>query len=753
VQHRHPISLKSQIPAFIILLACLSASFSTSASEQATGIEASTDTMLSENRPKIGLVLSGGGARGFAHIGVLKVLEQHNVPIDFIAGTSMGSIIGGLYAIGMSPDEIEQGVQGIDWANVFNDIPDRDYRYVRRKQDNEDFFSLQRIGINEDGLQITPGLIEGQQIELALDRLAYPGFHIHDFDQLHIPYRAIATDIETGKPVVIRSGNLARAMRASMSIPGALPPIQIDDKLLVDGGIANNVPVDVVREMGADIVIVVDVSAPLDKKEDLKSSFAITGQLTTIMTRRIADQQIENLEDYDVLIVPGARDITSSDFIEYPVLIEAGYNAANLKLDDLELLSMSAKAYSQYRGGLKEIAIRSPVINAIRISNKTSLRDEVLLSRIRQKAGEPLDIAQLEQDLAYIYGLDYSSSVVYDIEQNDEGHTLVVYVRGREWATSYIELGLSIESTFESNSITNFNASYTDNNFNDLGGELRIVAALGSEPLLRGEYYQPLNTRLSTFFSLRGGHETQVVPILIDQHIESVQRINTNMAEIALGQTFAHNTVLKLGAGYRDGHFSSIAGLKAAQPDFIESYYHIELLHDSLDNLSFPNKGLFGGINVEMNREDIGADRAFDQIRTNLAGATSFGRYTVFARAVAETTSEENQLPLNGYLINGGFLNLSGTVRNELLSPHFALLETAFYRRLGNITFLPIYSGFSVEAGNAWQKKDDISENNLRYAGSVFVGADTFLGPLYLAYGQTSKGESAIYLYIGNSFL
>jgi len=214
-------------------------------------------------RPKIGLVLSGGGARGFAHIGVLKVLEENDVPIDYIVGTSMGSIIGGLYAIGLTPEEIEHGVRGIAWDKVFDDFANRDHKSFRRKQDDYDFFNLQRVGITDNGLQIRPGLIEGQQIELALDRLAYPGFHIEDYDKLRIPFRAIATDIATGEPFVIKDGNIARAMRASMSIPGALPPITIDGTLLVDGGIANNVPIDIVREMGADIVIVVDVSAPL----------------------------------------------------------------------------------------------------------------------------------------------------------------------------------------------------------------------------------------------------------------------------------------------------------------------------------------------------------------------------------------------------------------------------------------------------------------------------------------------------------
>ncbi len=307
-------------------------------------------------RPKIGLVLSGGGARGFAHIGVLKVLEENNVPIDYIVGTSMGSIIGGLYAIGLTPEEIEIGVKGIAWDKVFNDFANRDYKSYRRKQDDYDFFDIHRIGINKDGVQISPGLIEGQQIELALDRLAYPGFHITDFDQLRIPYRAVATNIENGEPFIIKSGNLARAMRASMSIPGALPPITIDDTLLVDGGIANNVPIDIVRKMGADIVIIVDVSAPLEKKEDLKSSIDITGQLTTILTRRIADSQIKTMQEDDVLIIPGAQEISSSDFNKYPELIDAGYTSASDQLEQIKKLSLSYEAYASYVSALPMVA-------------------------------------------------------------------------------------------------------------------------------------------------------------------------------------------------------------------------------------------------------------------------------------------------------------------------------------------------------------------------------------------------------------
>ena len=353
----------------LLLLFCLC--------ETATSDDLHNGSAASDKRPKIGLVLSGGGARGFAHIGVLKVLEANRVPIDYIVGTSMGSIIGGLYAIGLSPDEIEQGVKSIAWDKVFDDTAYRRYQTFRRKQDDFDLFNIHRIGLTDKGIQLSPGLIEGQQIDLALDRLAYPGFHVNNYDELRIPFRAVATDIETGKPFVIKNGNIARAMRASMSIPGALPPITIDGKLLVDGGIANNVPINIARDMGADIIIAVDVSAPLSDKKDIKSTVDVTAQLTTIMTRRIADVQLKTLKGQDILIVPKSKEISSSDFEMYPELIKAGEKAAKRKLRAIQKLSLPADAYSQYLKTLPVVAKKHPVIDYIEIKNETILDREM----------------------------------------------------------------------------------------------------------------------------------------------------------------------------------------------------------------------------------------------------------------------------------------------------------------------------------------------------------------------------------------
>ena len=708
-------------------------------------------------RPKIGLVLSGGGARGFAHIGVLKVLEENNVPIDFVVGTSMGSIVGGLYALGLTPEEIENGVKDIDWKKVFDDFAYREYKSFRRKKDDFDFYNIHRVGITDDGLQISPGLIEGQQIELALDRLAYSGFHIEDYDKLRIPYRAIATNLENGEPFIIKSGNIARAMRASMSIPGALPPITIDDTLLVDGGIANNIPIDVARDMGADIVIVVDVSEPLAEKENLKSGLDVTGQLTTILTRRIADLELKTLQGKDVLIIPGEKEITASDFEDHERLIEAGRLAAIEKLSSIKQLSISVEDYSAHQMNLPEVANKNPVIDFIEINNKTGLKDEVMRIRIQQKIGKPLDIKQLERDLSYIYGLDYSGSVVYSVEQRDGQTGLIVYVRDRQWAHSYLQFGLSIESAIEIQSINNYHVSYNKNNLNSLAGEFRATLSLGSEPQISAEIYQPLNVELDYFVAAKTGVNTNIVPTLIDDRIESLQRFSRSYITLSTGKIFKQTTELSLGLGYNDGKLTAVTGPEIlGDSRFIESYYYMRLFHDSLDNLSFPNSGLFGTISYRDNREDLGADHDYRQMKFEIGGAGTFGRYTIFSRALFETTLDEVSLDdtrANELYFRGGYLELSGTVRNELFGQHFGLIETAFYRRLGDITFLPIYTGFSLEAGNAWLETSDIEADNIRLAGSLFIGADTFLGPIYIAVGHTDKGESAFYFNIGVPFL
>ncbi|UCB54473.1 MAG: patatin-like phospholipase family protein [Thiotrichales bacterium] len=730
-----------------MLLACL----------LSTSIHADPDTgTVSENnneRPKIGLVLSGGGARGFAHIGVLKKIEELQIPIDIVVGTSMGSIIGGLYAIGLTPDEIEQGVKSIDWELVFNDFARREYRSFRRKQDDYLFTSQNRLGISSEGVNLPPGLIEGQQIELALDRLAYPGFHITDFDKLHIPYRAIATDIETGDAVILDSGNLAKAMRASMSIPAALPPVKHDGKLLVDGGIGNNIPIDVARDMGAEIFIVVDVSAPLAGQEDLQSSIGVTAQLTTILTRRVADQLLESLTADDVLIVPGRDDLGSSSFLEYTALIQAGLDAAEEHTQQLNKLSLPAAQYQAYRAALPVVARHQPVIDFIEVQNQTRLDDGIIQMIISQKIGQPLDVEQLERDLQIIYGLDLPSSVVYSLETVDDKTGLIVYVRDRPWAPSYLKLGLTLRSEFDVGSVTNVDMIYTNPSINRMGGEFRVGAAFGSEPHLVFSLYQPLDKALKYFVAGDGGYTSYLFPgTNSNNEVEQLFRFQRTFAEIAAGRIFRQNTELRVSLRRATGDTETLVGLTPpGDSSFDEGFINLRLLHDSLDHVDFPRSGYRSTLQWRANRESLGADLDYDQIQLSLSGAGKWGRHTVYGRGIAETTVDENA-PVNALFRRGGLFELSGFLNRQLAGQHFGLLEAIYYHRIGNITLLPIYAGFSVEAGNAWNNRDEIKLDNTVLAGSVFLGADTILGPVYLAYGINDSNASTLYLYIGRQW-
>lgn len=282
-----------------ILCAMLSISTVVTAEDSARATD-----VTSSDRLRVGLVLGGGGARGAAHIGVLRELERMRVPIDAIAGTSMGAIIGGLYAAGMSVAELEELVAEMDWAGAMSDEPDRSDLRFRRKQDARDYPIGLDIGLERGRPKLPLGLVQGQKLDLILRNLTVPVSHIKDFDELPIPFRAIASDIETGDMHVMGSGDLARAIRASMSVPAALAPVRIDGHLLVDGGLVGNLPVDVVREMGVDVVIAVDVEFPLYAPDELESAITISEQMLTILIRRETLRQIEKLGDDDVLVRP-----------------------------------------------------------------------------------------------------------------------------------------------------------------------------------------------------------------------------------------------------------------------------------------------------------------------------------------------------------------------------------------------------------------------------------------------------------------
>lgn len=263
---------------------------------------------------------------------MLRVLEEMNIPVDLVVGTSAGSAVGALYASGMPVEDIERRFIEMDWLSSFQDDPGRVYKPIRRKQDEVRLPVTPGIGVRADGLYVGGGIIAGQNLGFILNELTRNAALVEDFDRLAIPFRAVATDLESGEQVVMGDGNLAEAVRASMSIPGVYAPVNRNGRLLVDGGVANNLPVSVARDMGADVIIAVDITDPLLDAEKLNEAFSVVGQLTTIMTRRNTEQQLDLLGDQDIIVRPDLVGVSSADFYNAPMLFELGATAARKRL-------------------------------------------------------------------------------------------------------------------------------------------------------------------------------------------------------------------------------------------------------------------------------------------------------------------------------------------------------------------------------------------------------------------------------------
>ncbi len=350
------------------------------------------------NRPKTCLVLGGGGARGAAHIGVLKVIEQEHIPIDCITGTSMGAIVGGMYAAGYSAGEIEGILRSIDWKDMFTDDPVRRDLPMRRKEDELRFLGGIELGLRDGKIALPRGVIQGQKLQLFLRRLLLSTLRTEHFDELPIQFRSVATDIGSGRAVVFEDGDLAMAIRASMSVPAAFAPIRYRDHLLVDGGITDNVPIDVARALGAQRLIVVDVSEPLTAEDQLNSPFSIANQMLTAMMKRQADEQIAKLGEDDVLIRPDLGDLTSSDFPRAMEAVGIGERAAADDLAKLRRDAVNDDDYARFAKTHHPEAFDPPLVQFLDVLRTRSRTAGYVEQNLAGLAGQPFDVDKVEEE-------------------------------------------------------------------------------------------------------------------------------------------------------------------------------------------------------------------------------------------------------------------------------------------------------------------------------------------------------------------
>ncbi|POA17028.1 hypothetical protein C1886_24090 [Pseudomonas sp. FW300-N1A1] len=706
-------------------------------------------------RPKIGLVLSGGAARGLAHIGVLKALEVQGIKIDAIAGTSMGAVIGGLYASGYKIDELEKLALGIDWQQALSDAPPRADIPFRRKQDDRDFLVKQQLSFRDDGsLGLPLGVIQGQNLTLLLESLLAHTSDTRDFDKLPIPFRAVATDIASGEKVVFRKGHLPQVIRASMSIPAVFAPVELDGRLLVDGGMTDNIPVDVAREMGVDLAIVVDIGTPLRTRKQMTSVVDVLNQSITLMTRRNSEEQLATLHKDDILVQPPLASFGVTDFGKAREMIDAGYRATRLLDARLAALGPATPEDAELTAA-RAPGQRTPVINAIRVENDSKVGDDVIRYYIRQKVGEPLDIGRLQTDMGTLYGLDYFDLVQYRVVHKGQDHTLVIRARGKRTGTDYLRLGLNLSDDMKGDSAFNIGASYRVNGINSLGAEWLTRAQIGDQQELYTEFYQPLDVGSRYFVAPYAAIESQNVEAILENDPIAEYRLERYGFGLNLGRQIGNSGEIRLGVGEAWGNADVRIGDQSLPSEsFNEGFYELKYSFDSLDNVYFPHAGEDIGLSFREFEPGLGSDSRYRQWDFKLDKALSFGPDTYVFGGRYGRTLDTADVVTSSFVL-GGARQLSGFRQDSISGQNVSLTRAIYYRRLTPRAYLPLdfplYLGASLERGRAWNNDNEFDSGYIN-AASVFFGFDTPLGPLNFSYGFNDEDEQAIYMNLGQTF-
>ncbi len=725
-------------------------------------------SVRSDERPKIGLALGGGGAKGAAHIGVIRVLEELNIPVDYVAGTSMGAYVAGMYAMGLSADEIEQRMLSIDWNQGYSDSIDRKDLSYRKKKQRDGYQIEADIGFDGREFKLPSGFVQGETMARLLRQSTRNLPNFQSFDQMPIPYRAVTLDLEKMEAFVLDKGNLVTAMQASMSVPGALKPAQVEGRLLADGGLVNNLPVDVLKEMGADIVIAVDIGSKLRKKEELDSYVNILDQLTNYMTRSSTERQIALMSEQDILLAPDIADIGTGDFSRMADAVPRGSEVANAIRERLSQLSISGQDYKNYLVHKATIRAGYPagdgfIADKVEIVTDSKLNKNIIEAALGVEEGELYSQHELEENIHRLYAKGIYQRVDYEFEDKDGKTLLKVYAKEKSWGPGYFDFMLATEESFSSSTDITVGFSYTLTDINSLGAEWRNEFVFGTRTYLGTEFYTPLDEQQFFFWQAEAAFSRQNRNFYIQPESKSGGAANSEFAP-AQYTTYLLGTELginpskwsqaSLGWETVSGDIELVGANSSG--DFRAQGPYAKFGYDTLDDINFPNQGHQLEFKYQKVYEKTDSAREdSDYIDAKFLTFESIGRHSFGLNLEYGGISSDLGIPTLVHDL-GGFQRLSGYHKNEV-SGRYKIFGSLLYnyRMLDNdfgAFSLPMYFGASLENGNVWNNRSEVSINNTITAGSIYLGVNTGIGPMVLAYGQAEGGKQAVYLFIGNYF-
>ncbi|HSH93796.1 MAG TPA: patatin-like phospholipase family protein [Roseimicrobium sp.] len=708
-------------------------------------------------RPKIGLVLSGGAAFGVSHIGVLKALEELQIPVDYVAGTSMGAVVGGLYASGLSPGEIEHWFREADWHYLLSDHQPRESESLRTKERGFALNQGMEFQIEDNTLKLPKAFVSGRNVMASLRKLTVPVREIHDFDRLPIPFRAIATDIETGDKVVLGDGDLVQCIRASMSIPAIFLPVEREGRLLADGGSSSNLPISTVKEMGADVIIAVDATEALRKGADLDTASAMAIQVVSILLNNQMDLEKQLLKPGDVLLRVIVPDMAATDFVKAVKGIDVGYAETMKARETLSHLSMTSAAFDRHLARQRLPREDSVIVEFLKVRTPDGkvashpvkhpfnflLNDED--ARIRMQ--------NMVADLGEFHQYEVAD---YEVIQEGDNYGLMIEAREHKNGRHHVQFGFDFGYSSTDEGDYNLLLAHRMTDLNRWGAEWVNYLSLGTTTGLRTEWYQPLDSERRFFVAVHGLASSVFIDARDQDDNPMRFRQKDYLGGLDVGMRLWQAGELRL--GYAAG--SSGLHRRLGVPDDVPSqadrgWLHADLSVDTLDAPNFATRGFYGKVSVAASRRELGDVADYTRLFGQVYKPLTFGKNTIVPRLSGSVKLEGDDVPLHDQGSLGGFLNLSGLAPGVLFGENYALAELVYYRRIAELnpsTGRGIYAGFSAEYGEVWGPGRGFDLEGGTMAGSIFLGADTVLGGLYLGAGVAEGGDVGVYLQLGRLF-
>jgi NTE family protein len=703
-------------------------------------------------RPKLGLVLEGGGALGLAHIGVITWMEEHRIPVSYVAGTSMGGLVGGIYATGRSPAEVRELINGIEWDQVMSGVtPFRDLSF-RRKQDAHEVPGSLEFGLR-GGLQFPSGFNTGQEVDLILDHVALPYSELASFNDLPIPFACVATDLVSGQPHVFHDGPLALAMRSTMSLPGIFTPVRSGDHLYADGGLLNNIPIDVAKGMGADIVLGIHLEvAPLSPKANLPS-YGVLGQALTVM---IAANELRSMEQADILVTVPLQKYDALDYDKADAIIKAGYDAAASKASVLSAFSVSEAEWEQYlaiRNSRRKIA---PTPTFVQVAGTTPDAAKAMEKQMSVLVGQPVDPKKIDENMMDIAGQGRFSTAIYSMVEKNGEPGLQIQVEPKSYAPPIVRPLILIDGSDYNNVLFSIGARIT---FLDLGGyrsELRNDVIVGSHYLLDTEYYHPFTTTSNWFIAPRVGVNSEQFNVFSGRTLLASYRIRQALGGLDTGYGFGRTGEFRLGyeGGYEEA-FSQIGSVPTLPTTSgATGDVRIQYQLNTLDNPVIPRSGVSLQMYTKGYHANPAAPGAFplSEIQAQYFFRVSAPSSVFLGADGGSSYGYKTGLPAFSL---GGSQRLVAWNTNELLTNQYFLGQIGYIRELVK---LPPLLGSSVnflgllELGKTYKLPNGPSPPNLPMDVATGILVNTIFGPVLVAGAVGNHGHARFYFRIGRIF-